>query len=317
MSEASVLSEEELDALRATGADAGGEDRDDGAQRPYDFRDPSRVLNGRLPGLEAVHDAFAAGMRPALRSLLGRPVEVDVGETSLTRLGDYQQSLPLPVSAHGAPLQGRDQSMFLVAEGMLVYACVDAFFGGRGGVTPDTERELSPSERRLTAVLARHVFEELKNAWAPICALRFGEPQPVKPNGLGGLRDDQIMVVSRFNVDLLPGGGEFHLALSYGLLDSLRPYLTSGPRSEDANREWRTRFIERVSAVEVQARAVFPGVRVSFSELMALAPGDFIPMNRQNRVCVMVGDRVLYTAEPGTSNGLAAAKVIAVGEPGR
>jgi flagellar motor switch protein FliM len=321
MSEHSVLSEEELDALRATGGDAraapapragrGGE------CRAYDFRDPARALNGRLPGLEKVHDAFVRGMRKALRVLLARPVEVDAGETALTRLGDYQHSLPLPVSVHAAVVQGREHSMFLVIEGALVYACVDAFFGGRGGAVPAPERELSASERRLTGLFAGCVFEELRGAWAPLCALRFAEPQPTRVSDPGGLREDQIMAVSRFQVDLTPGSGEFHLAMPYALLDGLRPYLSAGPRGEDNAREWRARFAERVHAVELQTRAVFPGVRISFAELMALQAGDFIPISRNNRVNVMVGERVLHIAEPGASNGLAAAKLLAPAPPGR
>ncbi|MFT5446392.1 MAG: flagellar motor switch protein FliM [Gammaproteobacteria bacterium] len=313
-----VLSDEELDALRNAGnedgAQDGGSDADGGGHRLFDFRDPARVLNGRMPGLESVHDAFVAGMRQALRALLGRPVEIDVGETALTRLGDYQTSLPMPVSVHSSAVQGRENSMFLIAEGSFVYACVDTFFGGRGGVVPTIEREFSSSERRLTSILARHVFDELKNAWAPLCALNFGDPEVCKPTGMGGLRDDQLMVVSRFHVDLLPGGGEFHLALPYGLLDGLRAYLTAGPRSEDSSRQWRASFVQRVTDVQVQARAVFPGVQVSFSELVSLAPGDFIAISRQNRVNVMVGERVLYSAEPGTSNSLAAAMIVAPGE---
>ena len=309
MSEESVLSEEELDALRDTGegTTAPGEEGD---ARTFDFRDPSRMLSSRLPGLETVHQAFATGMQGALRGMLGRPVEIEVGETSLTRLGDYQQSLPLPVSVHAAPVRGREQTVLLVADGAFVYACVDAFFGGRGGSAPSTEREFSGSERRLTAVLAGHVYTELAAAWAPICALKFGDPQSVRGASAVGGREDQIMAVSRFQVDLLPGSGEFHVSMPYALLDSLRGYLSSGPRSEEASRLWRAAFSARVSDVAVDVRALFQGVRITFGELAVLQPGDFIPMNAQNRVQVVVGNRTLYHAEPGTSNGLAAAKVV-------
>jgi flagellar motor switch protein FliM len=318
MAEDSVLSEEELDALRATGDGDGGDDpaqdtSEPGGQRTYDFRDPSRVLNGRLPGLEAVHDAFVGGMRKVFRMLLGRVVEIETGETSLTRLGDYQHSMPLPVSVHAAAIQGREQPMFLVAEGGFVYACVDAYFGGKGSGAPALERELSASERRLTSLLAGHVFDELKNAWAPLCALNFSEPRACQAAGMGGLREDQIMVVSRFQVDLQPGAGDFHLSMPYGLLDGLRPYLSAGPRAEETSHQWRARFVEKVFSAEVEARAAFPGVQLSFSDLMSFAPGDFIPINRRNEVSVIVGERVLYMAEPGTSNGQAAAKVIARG----
>ena len=321
MGENSVLSEEELDALRAS-SDAtrtapGPRGGRGGECRSYDFRDPARALNGRLPGLEKVHDAFVRGMRRALRTLLARPLEIDAGETSLTRLGDYQHSLPLPVSVHIAAVQGREHGMFLIVEGALVYACVDAYFGGSGGNAPLVERDLSPSEQRVTQLLAGHAFDELREAWAPLCALKFAEPQPTRVTDPGALREDQIMAVSRFQVDLMPGNGEFHLAMPYPLLDTLRPYLSAGPRGEDTSREWRARFAERVHAVELEARAVFPGVRISFAELMALQPGDFIPINRNNRVALMVGERVLHIAEPGASNGLAAAKLLAPAAPGR
>jgi flagellar motor switch protein FliM len=314
MSEQSVLSEEELDALRAEGREGGAADAT-GETRPYDFRDPSRMLNNRLPGLDKVHEAFAAGMQVALHGMLSRPVEIEVGDTSLTRLGDYQASLPMPVSVHAAQVQGREQSMMLVADGGFVYSCVDAFFGGRGGASPTSEREFSASERRLTGVLAQHVFRELASAWSPICALKFAEAQAAKGVQAGGGREDQILVVSHFRVDLMPGTGEFHLSMPYSLLDSLRTYLTAGPRSEESSRQWRARFSERVVNANIDVRAMFQGVRITFGELVALQAGDFIPMNAQNRIHVVVGKRALYVAEPGTSNGQAAAKVLGRVEP--
>ena len=136
MDEDSVLSDEELDALRATGEGGDASEAGDGTVSQdgglYDFRDPSRVLNGRLPGLEVVHETFIAGMRRAMSKLLARSVEIEAGETALTRVGDYQNSLPMPVSVHGATVRGREYSMYVVAEGTFVYGCVDAFFGGRG-----------------------------------------------------------------------------------------------------------------------------------------------------------------------------------------
>jgi len=314
MGDQQLLSEEELDALRESGR--AQEAPVDGGAHSYDFRDPSRMLNSRLPGLDSVHEAFASGMQGALAGMLGRAIEVEVGDTALTRLGDYQQSLPLPVSVHAAPVRGREQCMLLVADGAFVFACVDAFFGGRGGAAPSEEREFSGSERRLTGVLARHVFEQLANAWTPICGLKPGDPQPMKQVQAAGARDDQIMVVSRFRVDLLPGQGEFHVSMPYTLLDSVRNYLAAGPRSEESSRDWRAHFCDRVCEVAVDVCAVFPGVRISFGELIALAPGDFIPIGVHNTVQVMAGRRVLYLAEPGTSNGLAAAKVSARADGG-
>ena len=239
-------------------------------------------------------------------------VEVSAGETSLTRLGDYQRSLPLPTSIHGSVVQDRKHAMYVTADGRFVYACVDAFFGGMSGTIPQAlDREFSTSERRFMEMLVTGQFKELQNAWAPICALSFGEPKSIKAGNLGGGRDDQIMVVSRFTTNLNPGEVEFHLVMPYALLDSLRPYLTAGPRSGDVSRNWRRRFAERLTNIDIETRSVFAGVRITFGELVSLAPGDFIPVSNQNKVVLMVDERPLYQAEPGISNGMAAAKVVA------
>ncbi len=308
----SVLSDEELAALKETNDILGHDDAGEGDCSLYDFRDPSRLLNGRLPGLDSVHEAFCNGMQQLLKSMLGRSVEVTPGETNLTRLGDYQRSLPLPTSIHGAVVEERKHAMYVTADGRFVYACVDAFFGGMSGAVPHAlEREFSTSERRFMGMLVAGQFKELQNAWAPICALSFGEPKAIKAANLGGGRDDQIMVVSRFVTNLNPGEAEFHLVMPYALLDSLRPFLTAGPRGADVSRNWRRRFAERLINVDIDARGVFAGVRITFGELVSLAPGDFIPVSNQNKVILMVDERPLYLAEPGISNGMAAAKVVA------
>lgn len=314
--DAGVLSEEELEALNETNAPDALDGAREGGCSLYDFRDPSRLLNGRLPGLDSVHETFCNGMAQLLKSMLGRSVEVSSGETHLTRLGDYQRSLPLPSSIHGAMVEDRKHAMYLTADGRFVYACVDAFFGGSGSTIPQSlDREFSTSERRMMEMLVAGQFRELQTAWAPICALTFGEPKATKAANLGSGRDDQIMVVSRFVTNLNPGEVEFHLVMPYALLDSLRPYLTAGPRDADVNRNWRRRFAERLTSVDIETRSVFAGVRITFGELVSLAPGDFIPVSNQSKVVLMVDERPLYAAEPGISNGMAAAKVVARVQP--
>lgn len=312
---AGVLSDEELDALRGTGLDDDGEGGDEedpeGDCSLYDFRDPSRTLNGRLPGLESVHEAFCNGMQQVFRSLLGRAVEVTSGETTLTRLGDYQRSFPFPTSVHAVAVEERKHSMYLTADGAFVYSCVDAFFGGMRTTAPTSrEREFSTSERRFMDMLALQLFRELEGAWAPICELRFAASKVLKAGSMGSGRDDQIMVVSRFQVGLNPGHGEFHLTLPYVLLDALRPHLTAGPRGAEMSRNWRKHFAETLTGAEMETRSVFTGVRITFAELLSLQPGDFIPVSSQDRIVLMVDEQPIYVAEPGTSNGMAAAKII-------
>ncbi len=303
-----VLSEEELDALQANQQHSNEHQEDCQA---YDFRDPARILNGRLPGMDALNDSFTKAMEGTLQHFLRRAVLVQSGETTLSRQSDYLNTLPLPASVQSVPLPSHESSIFITLEGTLAYACVDAYFGGRGSDMPeDPEREFSASERRVTHLLTQQVLAELTSAWTPICALEFGSPQGVSLSAGGTGHEDQILVVTKFKVELQPGGGEFHLALPYSLLDRLRPLLNTGPRSTVSNQQWLSKLQQKAWRIPVEVYSLFQNVEITVGELMALQPGDFIPIPEQDRVTVMVDKLPLYVAEPGNSEGMAAAKIV-------
>jgi len=301
-----VLSEAELEALQP---DPVSSSDCHGGCRAYDFRDPARILNGRLPGMDSVNDSFIQAMEAQLQCFLHRAVDVQFGETVLSRQGDYLHTLTLPASVQSVPLPSHESTIFITLEGALVYACVDAYFGGRGSDMPESpEREFSASERRVTNLVTQQVLAELKAAWTPICALEFSSPQGVNLSATGSSHD--VLVVTKFKVELQPGGGEFHVALPYSLLDRLRPLLNTGPRSSVSNQQWLSKLQQKAWEISVETYSLFQNVEITVGELMALQPGDFIPIPEQDRVTVMVDEIPLYVAEPGTSEGLAAAKIV-------
>ncbi len=304
----SVLSEEELAALQENQLE---DERTPGTCLAYDFRNPARVLNGRLPGMDAVNESFTVAMEENLRHLAHRDVAVQSGETILSRQIDYLNTLPLPASIQSARLSNQNSTIFVVLEGALIYACVDAYFGGRGCEMPqDSEREFSASECRISNVLTQHVLDELKQSWAAMCNLDFAEPQVANLSTAGHSHDGQILVVSKFKVELNPGEGELHIALPYALLDQLRPLLNAGPRANESSLEWRRKLQRRAQQLTVVTYSLFENVSISVGELMALQAGDFIPIPEQNKVTVLVDELPLYAAEPGNSNGQAAAKIL-------
>jgi flagellar motor switch protein FliM len=304
----SVLSEEELEALQTEHPESS--DSKDGCHA-YDFRDPARILNGRLPGVDALNESFTQAMEETLRRFLRRAVVVQVGETLLSRQGDYINTLATPASVQRVGLPVQDSTFLITQEGSFVYACVGAYFGGSGSETPeDSEREFSGSERRVIKLLTQHILSEFKTAWASVCALEFTNPQALNFSTLSGDHDDQILVVTKFKVELEPGAGEFHIALPYSFLDLLRPLLSSSPRPSESSQQWQYQLQQQAWNISVETYSLFKPVEITVGELMALQPGDFIPIPDQDRVSVMVDELALYEAEPGTSNELVAAKIL-------
>lgn len=303
-----MLSEEELEALQPAQASSGTAQ---GECLSYDFRDPARILNGRLPGMDSVNESFTQALEERLQRFLRRAVVVQSGETALSRQSDYLNALPMPASVQSVPLPRQESLLFITLEGALVYSGVDAYFGGAGAQMPaDPEREFSASERRVTNLLTQQILAELQTAWASMCSLEFASPQALNLSASANGHEEQILVVTRFKVDLQPGSGEFHVALPYALLDLLRPLLNTGPRNHESNQQWISKLHKQAWQIVVDTHSLFQDVEITVGELMALQPGDFIPIPDENRVTVMVDELPLYEAEPGNSNGLAAAKIL-------
>ena len=304
----SVLSEEELEALQTEHPESS--ESKDGC-RVYDFRDPARILNARLPGVDALNESFTQAIEETLRRFLRRAVVVQVGETLLSRQGDYIKTLATPASVQRVGLPAQDSTILITQEGSFVYACVGAYFGGSGSETPeDSEREFSGSERRVTNLVSQHILSEFKTAWASVCTLEFTDPQAINISTPGGDHDDQVLVVTKFKVELEPGTGEFHIALPYSLLDLLRPLLSTSARPSESSQQWQYQLQQQAWNISVETYSLFKPVEITVGELMALQPGDFIPIPDQDRVSVMVDELALYEAEPGTSNELVAAKIL-------
>ena len=99
-----VLSEEELDALQTTHPQASGSKGD---CQGYDFRDPARILNSRLPGMDTVNESFTQTLEDKLHRFLRRAVVIQSSETMLSRQSDYMNALTLPASVQSVRLPGK------------------------------------------------------------------------------------------------------------------------------------------------------------------------------------------------------------------
>ena len=99
-----VLSQNEVDALLKgiEGGDMEEEfdmpDIDDNAVIPYDLTSQDRIIRGRMPTLEIIHDRFVRMFRLTLSSALRKVVDISVRSTELIKFGEFLKTLPVPSS---------------------------------------------------------------------------------------------------------------------------------------------------------------------------------------------------------------------------
>ena len=143
----SVLSQDEVDALLegvvSEDVDTegkGDEDEYDPAEIiSFDLTAQDRIIRGRMPTLEIIHDRFVRLFRLTLSNALRRVVDISVRSTELIKFGEFIKSLPVPPSINlfrMTPLRG---NALMVFETRLVFTLVEMFFGGAGDIETKNE----------------------------------------------------------------------------------------------------------------------------------------------------------------------------------
>jgi flagellar motor switch protein FliM len=131
----SVLSQDEVDSLLqgVAGDDvvSDEEGKDDEEYDPeeiisFDLTAQDRIIRGRMPTLEIIHDRFVRLFRLTLSNALRRVVDISVRSTELIKFGEFIKTLPVPTSMNlfrMTPLRGNAMMVFetrLVPESLTV-----------------------------------------------------------------------------------------------------------------------------------------------------------------------------------------------------
>lgn len=316
---ADLLSQDEIDAL-LHGVDSGVVETEPppapGEARNYDFASQDRIVRGRLPTLEMINERFARTWRIGLFNLLRRSADLSVRGIDLLRFGEYMHSLQVPTNLNLVkmkPLRGTGIVMF---EPRLVFTVVDNFFGGNGKFHTRIEgREFTPTEMRVIQLLLRQTFADLVDAWAPVMPVEFEYVNSeVNPHFANIISPREYIVVSRFHVELEGGGGEFHLALPYSMLEPIREQLDAGVQSDriEKDESWTRALRAQLQDAEVEISSAIAARQISLRELSRLKVGDIIPLELARNVQLQVEQTPLFSGEFGVHNGRNAIKVTQV-----
>ncbi|KAI1694734.1 flagellar motor switch protein fliM domain-containing protein [Ditylenchus destructor] len=69
-----------------------------GSVKSYDLTSQDRIIRGRMPTLEMVHERFARYTRISMFNMLRRSADVAVGGVQVMKFGEYVHSLYVPTS---------------------------------------------------------------------------------------------------------------------------------------------------------------------------------------------------------------------------
>jgi flagellar motor switch protein FliM len=198
-------------------------------------------------------------------------------------------------------------------EARLVFILVDNFFGGDGRYHAKIEgREFTPTERRIIQMLLKLVFEDYKEAWAPVMDVGFEYlDSEVNPAMANIVSPTEVIVISSFHIELDGGGGDFHIALPYSMLEPIRELLDAGVQSdkEDTDMRWSKALRDEIMDVPVEMIAKLAETEMSLREVMDLQEGDVIPLEVPDDLTVLIEDLPTFHAKMGRSRDNVALKI--------
>jgi flagellar motor switch protein FliM len=312
-----LLSQEEIDALLHGVDDVEEEEveevEQDGSALEYDFSSQDRIVRGRMPTLEIVNERFARHMRVSLFNMMRRSAEVSINGIQMIKFGEYIHTLFVPTSLNMVRFRPLKGTGLITMEARLVFIMVDNFFGGDGRYHAKIEgREFTPTERRIIQMLLKLIFEDYKEAWAPVMDVSFEYlDSEVNPAMANIVSPSEVVVISSFHIELDGGGGDFHISLPYSMLEPIRDMLDTGVQSdkEDTDFRWSKALRDEIMDVKVELTTHFLDVEVSLDKLMKYKDGDIIPINMPDVVTISIEDLPSFRAKLGRSRDNVALKI--------
>jgi len=311
-----VLSQDEIDAL-LHGVDDGAVEAEEelapGEAKGYDFQSQDRIVRGRMPTLEMINERFARHLRINLFNMLRRTAEISVDGVKVMKFGEYVHSLFVPTSLNMVKVRPLRGTALFVLEPKLVFTVVDTFFGGDGSFYAKIEgREFTPTENRVIQMLLNVAFENLVEAWAPVMELDFEfVNSEVNPQFANIVSPSEIVVVSKFDIDLEGGSGSMHVTMPYSMIEPIRDLLDAGVQSDrsDVDERWPLAVREEIKSAPINLNSTLSEIELTLGDILDLKEGDIIPMEIPEKVTLCAEGVPVYEGVFGVSNGNNAIKI--------
>lgn len=312
-----LLSQDEIDALLHGVDDVEEEEVSDSASDSsaleYDFSSQDRIVRGRMPTLEIVNERFARHMRVSLFNMMRRSAEVSINGIQMIKFGEYIHTLFVPTSLNMVRFRPLKGTGLITMEARLVFILVDNFFGGDGRYHAKIEgREFTPTERRIIQMLLKIIFEDYKEAWAPVMDVSFEYlDSEVNPAMANIVSPTEVVVISSFHIELDGGGGDFHVSLPYSMLEPIRELLDAGVQSdkEDTDLRWSKALRDEIMDVHVELSTHMLDLDLPLRRIMELKAGDIIPIEMPETITVLIEDLPTFRAKLGRSRDNLALKI--------
>ena len=321
----SILEQDEVDAL-LRGLSGGeieaetDEPVDDSGIVSFDLANQDRIIRGRMPVLEIVNDRFSRLCTNALSNALRKRVELNPLSIDMTKFGDFMRSLPVPTSINIFKMDPLRGSAIIVVDARLVFALVEAFFGGQGSQPKIEGREFTRIEQAIVDRVIKIVLENMEESWRPVHDVSFELVRSeINPQFAAIVPPSDVVVVITFEVELETALGSLTVCLPYATIEPIRSKLHASFQTErlEVDHAWVSRLKERLLETPVELKVHLGDAKLTGNQLLRLKVGDVILLDTDTDELleVTMAGVTKFWAVTGAVKGNMAIQIIKEEEP--
>ncbi len=303
------LSQDEVDALlTGVNGDTAVEETNEPLEGPqaYDLGKSERIVRGRMPTLEIIHDRFSRGLRVGLFNFMRRNPEVSVGQVKVQKYSDFLRNISVPTNINLMAIKPLRGNGLLICEPQLIFSIIDSLFGGNGEFPTRIEgREFSPTENRIIERVVEVISLAYGKAWSSVYPLTLEyQRSEMQPQLASVATPSEVVVTASFAVELGESGGHVHLCIPYSVLEPIREVLYSSTNGEAgaSDRRWVGMLTQQIKTAQVQLAVDLATTELTVRDLTSLKVGDFIALPLSRTVQAKVDNVPVFDCQYGTSN---------------
>lgn len=311
-----ILSQEEIDALLSAmdrgDVDLEEEPKGEAEAIPYNLTSQNIMLRDQFHALEEVYDKFANLLDTTLSGLLQRSIEVEFVSTEMVKYQECISAFSSPTSLNIFTMDPLIGNALLAIEPQLVFSLIDCMFGGNGKPMGRV-REFTMIEQRLMQKFALEVLNKWGQAWKVVQAVNVAlKKSETKPEFVHLVSPNDLMVVIIFAIKGKEFSGNFHICISYLMLEPIKDKLSSKYlREKDMENTWSDQLKGLLQDTKVTLIAELGRKNQTVRELLNLQVEDVLQLNTgpEDLITLSVDHIPKYQAFPGVIKGSRAVEI--------
>ncbi len=273
----------------------------------YDlFNAEHKVL---APNMDVIYDGFIRYSRVTLSNRLRRIVEIKKLGTQPYKFDEFLQTLPSPACMAIYKIDPLKGAALIAMDSNLVFSLVDCILGGVGTPTiPENNRMFTSIELRLMETIVKDVLGDMEKAWAPVQATKMNLLRmEMNPRLVTIVPPEYQVITVTMEIQIEDYKGEIVFVIPYMTIEPIRDKLKAGTQLDvmAIDPQWSNRLSYELFDAPLELTVELGESVITLGELMELAPGDTIMLDKDRRsdLTVKVEGVGKFMAVPGERGG--------------